>query len=116
VLATIPAVAGAQELVSTHCHESEVALDSSHNAAILGRCDDTSAPNLLWHLDRIDQSDGSLDGQYRRRNLGGGTVVYVMDTGVMAAHSEFATVAGGSRVIAGSYWFHSSMSTICARE
>jgi Subtilase family. len=100
-LAVFPAVAGAQDLVSTRCHESEVVLDATHNAATLGSCGDASAPNLLWHLDRIDQSDGALDGLYRRRNLGGGAVVYVMDTGVLAAHAEFATATGESRVIAG---------------
>ena len=99
-LAVYPAAAGAQEFVSTRCHESEVALDATHNAARLEDCGDATAPNLLWHLDRIDQLDGTLDGRYRRRALGGGSVVYVMDTGVMAAHAEFAT-EGGSRVIAG---------------
>lgn len=99
-IAVYPAAAGAQELVSTRCHESEVVLDANHNAAKLDGCGDPSATNLLWHLDRIDQSDGVLDGQYRRRALGAGVVVYVMDTGVMAAHTEFATPAG-SRVIAG---------------
>lgn len=99
-LAVYPAAARAQELVSTRCHESEVVIDANHNAAKLEGCGDPDAANLLWHLDRIDQRDGSLDGQYRRRDLGAGTVVYVMDTGVMAAHTEFATPAG-SRVIAG---------------
>ncbi len=99
-LAVYPTAAGAQELVSTRCHESEIALDANHNAARLDGCGDPSAVNLLWHLDRIDQRDGVLDGQYRRRALGAGVVVYVMDTGVMAAHTEFATPAG-SRVIAG---------------
>jgi subtilisin family serine protease len=99
-LAVYPTAAGAQEIVSTRCHESEVALDANHNAAKLDGCGDPSAANLLWHLDRIDQADGNLDGYYRRRALGAGVVVYVMDTGVMAAHTEFATPAG-SRVIAG---------------
>lgn len=99
-LAVYSSAARAQELVSTRCHESEVAIDANHNAAKLEGCGDPEAANLLWHLDRIDQRDGSLDGQYRRRALGGGAVVYVMDTGVMAAHNEFATPAG-SRVIAG---------------
>ena len=80
-LAVYPAAAGAQEFVSTRCHESEVALDATHNAARLEDCGDATAPNLLWHLDRIDQLDGTLDGRYRRRALGGGSVVYVMDTG-----------------------------------
>jgi len=99
-LAVYPSAARAQDLVSTRCHESEVDIDGTHNAAKLDGCGDPSATNLLWHLDRIDQRDGILDGQYRRRALGAGAVVYVMDTGVMAAHTEFATPAG-SRVIAG---------------
>jgi len=99
-LAVYPMAAGAQELVSTRCHESEVAIDLTHNAAMLSGCGDPMAADLLWHLDRIDQRDGLLDGQYRRHALGGGAVVYVMDTGVMAAHTEFASPAG-SRVIAG---------------
>jgi subtilisin family serine protease len=100
-LAVYPAAAGAQELVSTRCHESEVVLDAKHNAARLDGCGDPAAENLLWHLDRIDQRDGLLDGQYRRHAVGAGTVVYVMDTGVMASHVEFAMPDGDSRVIAG---------------
>ncbi|MEA2336652.1 MAG: serine protease [Thermoanaerobaculia bacterium] len=92
--------AGAQELVSTRCREGAVDIDATHNAATLTGCGDPMANNLLWHLDRIDQRDGLLDGQYRRHDLGRGTVVYVMDTGVMAEHTEFASPEG-SRVIAG---------------
>src|SRR5438093_1415289 len=76
-LAVYPSAARAQDLVSTRCHESEVAIDANHNAVKLDSCGDPSATNLLWHLDRIDQRDGSLDGQYRRRALGAGAVVYV---------------------------------------
>ena len=97
-LAVYPAAA--QELASTRCRESEVVLDATHNAAKLEGCGDPTAANLLWHLDRIDQRDGILDGQYRRHDTGRGAVVYIMDTGVMAAHAEFALPAG-SRVIAG---------------
>ncbi len=100
-LAVYPTAAGAQGFVSTRCHESVVTLDATHNAARLDGCGDPNAANLLWHLDRIDQRDGLLDGQYRRHALGSGVVVYVMDTGVMAAHTEFAVPGGASRVIAG---------------
>ena len=62
----------------------------------------TYAEQRSFQLDRIDQQDGALDGLYRRHDLGAGTVVYVMDTGVLATHAEFANAAGdGSRVIAG---------------
>jgi subtilisin family serine protease len=55
---------------------------------------------LLWHLDRIDQVDPRLDGVYDSRSGGAGSVIYVMDTGVLAAHDEFSSAAG-TRVIAG---------------
>lgn len=90
----------AQEIVPTHCEESEVAIDRQHTATRLGRCGDNIPSDTLWHLDRIDQIGGNLDGHFVRRNRGTGTVVYVMDTGVFAAHDEFAT-SSGSRVIAG---------------
>ena len=87
-------------VLSTHCREIEVPLDSNHSAARLGDCGDPSASDLLWHLDRIDQVDSHLDGVYHRDQTGAGAVVYVMDTGVMASHSEFLTTSG-SRVVAG---------------
>jgi subtilisin family serine protease len=100
VLLASAAQAAEPAVISTHCREVEVPLDSRHSAARLGGCDDAAAADLLWHLDRIDQIDAHLDGFYHRSETGAGAVVYVMDTGVMAAHSEFLTSAG-SRVIAG---------------
>lgn len=88
------------EAVTTFCREIEVPLDDMHSASQLGGCSDLSTVNLLWHLDRIDQLDATLDGQYHHRHTGTGSVVYVMDTGVMASHEEFAG-PGGSRVLAG---------------
>ncbi|HKR66334.1 MAG TPA: S8 family serine peptidase, partial [Thermoanaerobaculia bacterium] len=87
-------------MVSTRCDEHEVALDTYHTAAVLERCGDEHASSLLWHLDRIDQIAPALDGRFDVRNGGAGSVIYVMDTGVMASHDEFAA-NGTSRVIAG---------------
>src|SRR5712692_2033723 len=100
-LAVVVPAAFAQDTVSTRCREIDVALDATHTASKLAGCGDPSAPDLLWHLDRIDQLDGALDGQYHRRHLGAGSVIYVMDTGVLASHAEFAEPGGGTRVIAG---------------
>lgn len=94
------AFAADSDAVSTHCRTTEIPIDESHTVARLGDCGDPNAPDTLWHLDRIDQLDANLDGLYHRRHGGAGSVVYVMDTGVMAAHDEFATPSG-PRVIAG---------------
>jgi len=96
-------LSGAQmraEVISTHCREREVPLDAMHSVARLERCGDEAAAPLLWHLDRIDQIGATLDGWVDRGNGGAGSVIYVMDTGVMASHAEFAT-ADGTRVVAG---------------
>jgi subtilisin family serine protease len=85
---------------STHCVESEVSVGGNQSSALLERCGDDLPDALLWHLDRVDQIGPRLDGRYERRGGGRGSVVYVMDTGVMAAHSEFAG-PNGTRVIAG---------------
>jgi subtilisin family serine protease len=113
-VAFVFAVCAAQlraEMISTHCAESEVSLDGHYSVARLERCgsDVTDGGQaLLWHLDRIDQIGSQLDGQVDRGNGGAGSVLYVMDTGVMASHVEFTTVdflsstaTSASRVIGG---------------
>ena len=97
------------EVISTHCEESEVSLDGLYSVSRLERCGDANADALLWYLDRIDQIGSGLNGYVDRGNGGAGSVIYVMDTGVMASHTEFTTndyrrsmgQAGASRVIAG---------------
>jgi subtilisin family serine protease len=66
-------------------------------------CGEGFAENLLWHLDRADSVTGALDTKVTRTLTGRGAVIYVIDTGVMAAHDEFAR-ATGSNVIAGIQW------------
>jgi subtilisin family serine protease len=49
-----------------------------------------------WGLDRIDQRDLPLNGTYNYNNNGAGVRAYVIDTGILASHTEF-----GGRVVAG---------------
>ncbi len=102
-IAMMPLVARGGEggIISTRCGETEIALDAKHSVALLDGCGEQYPEDLLWHLDRIDQIMGTLDGKFDRRNRGRGTVVYVIDTGVLADHVEFESADGRSRVIDG---------------
>jgi subtilisin family serine protease len=93
-------LAASPEVVSTQCGEVDLLINGAQISSRLAGCGDRYDEDLLWHLDRIDQIAGTLDGTFDRRNGGAGSVVYVMDTGVMAAHSEFSGPRG-SRVTAG---------------
>ncbi|HEY3056537.1 MAG TPA: S8 family serine peptidase [Thermoanaerobaculia bacterium] len=90
-----------RDLVSTRCREVELPLDGKHSVSLLAGCGEEYPEDLLWHLDRIDQIAGTLDGRFDRQNRGAGSVVYVMDTGILADHIEFVSASGQSRVIAG---------------
>jgi subtilisin family serine protease len=49
-----------------------------------------------WGLDRIDQRNLPLDGQFTTAGDGAGTTAYIMDTGIDFGHSEF-----GGRAVPG---------------
>jgi subtilisin family serine protease len=57
-----------------------------------------SAPTSVpWHLDRINQRSGSLDGNGNFGTLtGAGINIYIVDSGVLPTHEQF-----GGRVVAG---------------
>ena len=56
-----------------------------------------SPPN--WGLDRIDQRDRPVDGQYNYNSSGTGVWVYVIDTGIRSSHVDF----GGRSWLAADY-------------
>jgi subtilisin family serine protease len=85
----------------THCQTSPVTVSyDPAGARLLVACDDSFPDDVLWNLDRADQISGVLDGRFNKRIDGTGSVIYVLDSGVLAAHDEFMT-ATGSKVIAG---------------
>lgn len=53
-------------------------------------------PTPSWGLDRVDALDTPLDDKYSWSNSGTGSIVYVIDTGVYSAHSDFT-----GRVVSG---------------
>jgi subtilisin family serine protease len=88
-------------IVPTRCQTALVPVPyDPQGARMLVACDDSFPDDVLWNLDRSDQLSGDLDGKFNRRIDGTGSVIYVIDSGVLAAHDEFMTAAG-SRVIGG---------------
>jgi len=63
----------------------------------------TSPP---WGLDRIDQRALPLDSTFTHAQTGSGVKVYVVDTGIYAAHSDF-----GARVESGATWILDGVGT-----
>ena len=56
----------------------------------------TTQSGATWGLDRIDQRDLPLDGNYTYNATGSGVKAYIIDTGIRATHTQFA-----GRVISG---------------
>ncbi|GAA0621328.1 hypothetical protein GCM10009547_25020 [Sporichthya brevicatena] len=69
---------------------------------------DSTQSNPTAGLDRIDQRGKKLNGKYQYTATGKGVTAYVIDTGVMASHSEF-----GGRVQAGRTFTSSPATTDC---
>src|ERR1051326_2067026 len=56
----------------------------------------TTQTGATWGLDRIDQVNLPLDGNYNYNATGSGVKTYIIDTGIRATHTQFA-----GRVISG---------------
>ena len=82
---------------STKCATTDVAFGSLTELRLIG-CGEGFSENKLWHLDRADSADGVLNRSVTRTLTGKGAVIYVLDSGVMRDHDEFAR-AEGSNVI-----------------
>ena len=95
------AAAAQAQTVTTHCQTANVTVPyDPAGARVVVACDPSLPDDVLWNLDRADQIGGDLDGLFNRRIDGSGSVIYVVDSGVLAAHDEFMTPTG-SKVIAG---------------
>jgi subtilisin family serine protease len=49
----------------------------------------TTQTSATWGLDRIDQRDLPMDGNYNYTSTGSGVNAYIIDTGIRTSHSQF---------------------------
>ena len=99
ILAALLFAASAQT-VSTLCQTEDVVINPDYKVRRLVGCGEGFSENTLWHLDRLDSRDGSLDAQFTRPAMSGNAVVYVVDSGIDRSHDEFQR-ADGTNVIGG---------------
>ena len=58
--------------------------------------------NATWGLDRIDQENLPLDGNYQFTSNGSGAHAYIIDTGIRSTHNEFSgRVGNGFNTVGG---------------
>lgn len=48
-----------------------------------------------WGLDRVDQRNLPLNGNYNYTSKGNGVTAYIIDTGILASHTQFGSRAAG---------------------
>ncbi|MFD6528886.1 S8 family peptidase [Streptomyces sp. NPDC060184] len=67
------------------------AVDAVGAAAVAVR----RAPAPTWGLDRVDQRNLPLDGDFTTRGTGAGVTAYILDSGIDYQHTEFDGADGG---------------------
>lgn len=55
-----------------------------------------SPASVPWGLDRIDQRNLPLDGEFSVHNGGAGVYIYILDSGVRTTHDEFLNATTGA--------------------
>jgi serine protease len=68
----------------------------SSRKTVMSQLSQTTQPNATWGLDRVDQRDLPLDGNYTYDTTASNVHTYIIDTGVRASHNDF-----GGRVTTG---------------
>lgn len=89
----VPGVEAVEENASVTAFDLAGATDTAVSAA--GHSGVRAAAGT-WGLDRIDQRNQPLDGQFTTAGKGAGATAYIMDTGIDFGHSEF-----GGRAVPG---------------
>jgi aqualysin 1 len=75
---------------------SNPVVDYVETDAVVKTRQSTTQNSATWGLDRIDQRDLPLNGSYGYNTNGAGVRAYVVDTGILASHTQF-----GGRVTTG---------------
>jgi subtilisin family serine protease len=86
---TCALIAQPVEHVITRCSTVAIPLAGGLTDLELERCANDVAENAMWQVDRSDSVSGELNGFAMRRTTGRGSVVYVVDTGILQRHDEF---------------------------
>jgi Subtilase family len=85
----------------TRCEVAPVPLGGGWTDFTIERCAPDVTENAFWHVDRSDSTSGDLNGRAIHRTSGRGSMVYVIDAGVLRRHDEFTRSDGTNAVIGG---------------